>query len=91
MLGGSPLLPAINWDHLSTSDLGVDLPIFILGLAVLLVLIFVVKKLRLFTGALMTKEEHQFVDKARRALGVGDRNVPIHHVSADRALTARVQ
>ena len=84
MLEQNPLLPMMNLSPLSTADLGDWLPIIILGMVVIAVGIYIVKKLQIFGGALITKEDQQFFDKAKRALGMGRRsNVPTHHVSAD--------
>ena len=45
MLEQNPLLPMMNLSPLSTADLGEWLPIFILGIVVIAVGVYIVKKL----------------------------------------------
>ena len=51
-------MPAINFAPLSTADLGSSIPVFIIGLVVIFVGIYIAKKLRVFSGALISKEDH---------------------------------
>lgn len=65
MLEQNPLLPMMNLSPLSTADLGDWLPIIILGMVVIAVGIYIVKKLQIFGGALITKQDQKFFDKAK--------------------------
>mmetsp|Transcript_3462 Transcript_3462/g.4021 ORF Transcript_3462/g.4021 Transcript_3462/m.4021 type:complete len:151 (+) Transcript_3462:1083-1535(+) len=87
----NPLLPMLNLSPLSTADLGQSIPVFILGFVVIAVGIYIAKKLQVFGGTLITKSDRALIEKAKRALGLSNRQAPpLHYVSADRDLTDRV-
>ena len=59
----------INLSPLTSADLGRNVMVFVLGFVIILVGIYVAKKMQVLNGPVISKNDRKLFEKAKRALG----------------------
>ena len=64
------MLPALNFQPLSSGDLTRNIFVFVLGFIMIFAGLYLAKKLQVIGGTMMSKEDRELLERAKRVLGM---------------------